>query len=297
MFSIVEELKKDGKKRVILDSDTYNEIDDQFALALTLVSRDKIDLVCVCAAPFYNSKSESFEDGMERSYNEIKVCSSFVNETHGVPVPLHYRGSRARMPDENTPVNSEAAEAIYKHVAEYDGITYVIAIGAITNVASAILLHPEISEKMAVIWLGGHAKWFDGREFNLVGDRCAANALFASKVPLLLFPCRGVVSHLSTTIYELEHFLRGNSPLGDYLCDNVAECEPKNAVSWSRVIWDVSTVCAVIDPGSFSASPCIRPHVEPDYKYTFDMNYGTMEHVDRIDRDRMMSIMFKRLMK
>lgn len=294
---IMDELRKDGIKRMILDTDTYNEIDDQFALALAMIAKDKIDLACVCAAPFHNSNSSSYADGMERSYREIGICTKLVHDSHGIEIPPYYRGSTERMPDENTPVESEAAHKIAEYVMAYDGITFVTAIGAITNVASAILLHPEIKEKIAVIWLGGCARWFGAQEFNLCGDRNAANAIFKSSVPLLLFPCAGVVSELTTTIWELEHFLRGNSPLGDYLCDNVAACEPKGAVSWSRVIWDVSTVCAIIDPGCCYTSIQPRPFVEENWAYNWNVYGGEFEHVERVNRDYMMSIMYSRLKK
>lgn len=296
-MNIKEELKKPGMKRLILDTDTYNEIDDQFALALAMLAKDKIDLVCVTAAPFHNENSDSFADGMERSYREIGICSELVAKSHGVNTPPYYRGSTERMPDESTPVESEAAHQIARYAMESDEITYVVAIGAITNVASAILLHPEIKDKIAVIWLGANAKWFGGGEFNLDGDVNAANAVFASGVPMLLFPCRGVVSHLILSIQELGHFLKGNSELGDYLYDNVAACTPKNAVSWSRVIWDISTICGVIEPDSFSESITARPHVNADKSYTFGAYPGELEHVDSINRDWMFSILFSKLMK
>lgn len=294
---IMDELRKDGIKRMILDTDTYNEIDDQFALSLAMLAQDRIDLVCVCAAPFHNDNSTSFADGMERSYREIGICADLVQRSHGAKIPPYYRGSTERMPNEYTPVESEAAHKIAEHVLAHDGITYVVAIGAITNVASAILLHPEIREKIAVLWLGCCARWFGGREFNLCGDRNAANAVFRSDVPLLLFPCAGVVSHLSLSIYELEHFLRGNSLLGDYLCDNVAACKPSGAVTWSRVIWDISTICAVIEPETCGVSVQPRPYVNEDWSYSWDVCGGEIEHVDTINRDRMFSILFGRLRK
>ena len=294
---ITEELRKPGVKRMILDTDTYNEIDDQFALALAMLSPDRIDLAAVTAAPFHNDRSESFGDGMEKSYREIGICAGLVNRSHGAKIPPYYRGATERMPDEHTPVPSEAAEKIAELVNEYDGITFVTAIGAVTNVASALLLHPEIREKAAVIWLGGNAKWFNGAEFNMLGDRNASGALLSSGVPLLLFPCAGVVSHLDLSIYELEHFLRGNSPLGDYLCDNVAECEPRGAVAWSRVIWDISTVAGVVDPDTFSASLCPAMRLEPDNSYSFDPDGVPFEHVDRVNRDRIFSVLFGRLAK
>ena len=56
---------------IILDTDTYNEIDDQYALAYAMLSKKKINLLSVNAAPFDNSRSSGPADGMEKSYNEI----------------------------------------------------------------------------------------------------------------------------------------------------------------------------------------------------------------------------------
>ncbi len=45
-----------------------------------------------------------------------------------------------------------------------DSLLYVATIGAITNVASAILMEPEIITRIVVVWLGGHAlHWSDTR--------------------------------------------------------------------------------------------------------------------------------------
>ncbi len=294
---ITEELRKPGVKRMILDTDTYNEIDDQFALSLAMLAPDRIDLAAVTAAPFHNDRSESFGDGMEKSYREIGICAELVSRSHGAKIPPYYRGASERMPDEHTPVPSEAADKIAQLVNAYDGITFVTAIGAVTNVASALLLHPEIKEKIGVIWLGGNAKWSNGAEFNMLGDRNASNALLSSGVPLLLFPCGGVVSHLILSIYELEHFLRGNSPLGDYLCDNVADCKPRGAVAWSRVSWDISTVAGVIAPDTFSASLCPAMRLEADNSYSFCEDGVPFEHVNYVNRDYIFSVLFSRLAK
>ena len=61
---------------VVLDTDTYNEIDDQFALAYMVKKTKKLNVKALYAAPFLNNKSTSPCDGMEKSYNEIiKVLS------------------------------------------------------------------------------------------------------------------------------------------------------------------------------------------------------------------------------
>ena len=60
-----------GPIDVVLDTDTYNEIDDQFALSYLLRSGEKLTVKALCAAPFFNENSPPPEDGMERSYREI----------------------------------------------------------------------------------------------------------------------------------------------------------------------------------------------------------------------------------
>ena len=44
--------KPKGKVDVVLDTDTFNEIDDQFALAYLIQSSEKLNLKAVYAAPF-----------------------------------------------------------------------------------------------------------------------------------------------------------------------------------------------------------------------------------------------------
>ena len=66
-----------GRVRMVLDTDTYNEIDDQFALVYTLLSPDRLDLAAIYAAPFHNNRSSGPEDGMQRSYEEILAGRGF----------------------------------------------------------------------------------------------------------------------------------------------------------------------------------------------------------------------------
>ena len=65
-------LKPPAKRpvRMVLDTDTYNEIDDQFAVVYALISPE-LDVQAVYAAPFHNNRSSGPGDGMEKSYEEI----------------------------------------------------------------------------------------------------------------------------------------------------------------------------------------------------------------------------------
>ena len=44
-----------GKFDMVLDTDAYNEIDDQFAISYMIKSKEKIHVKAICAAPFYNA--------------------------------------------------------------------------------------------------------------------------------------------------------------------------------------------------------------------------------------------------
>ena len=166
-----------GPVDVVLDTDAYNEIDDQFAIAYMMKSPEMLRPQAIYAAPFFNSNSTGPADGMERSYQEIlKLLSLMGRKDMKV-----FRGSNRYLPDENTPVESDAARDLADRAMRYseEHPLYVVAIGAITNVASALLLRPEIKDRIVVVWLGGHSReWPDSKEFNMFQDVAAARIIF-----------------------------------------------------------------------------------------------------------------------
>ena len=48
---------RSGRVDMVLDTDTYNEVDDQFALCYSLLSPERVNLQAVYAAPFHNNRS------------------------------------------------------------------------------------------------------------------------------------------------------------------------------------------------------------------------------------------------
>ena len=156
------------------------------------------------------------------------------------------RVKRVSAPMKKTPVRSEWAGSIWplsrKKIRPKNPL-YVIAIGAITNVASALLLDPAIRDNIVLVWLGGEAlDWPHNKEFNLRQDVAAARVVLGCGAAVVLLPCMGVVSAFTTSGPEIEHWLRGKNKLCDYLVDVTA----KEALSrgglptWTRPIWDVT---------------------------------------------------------
>lgn len=237
----------EGRLDMVLDTDTYNEVDDQFALAYSLLSPERLNVQAVYAAPFYNDKSTGPEDGMEKSYDEIL---RFLGKMNISPEGFVFRGSRSYLPDGNTPVDSPAArDLIARAMARPEGdLLYVVAIGAITNVASALLMEPAIAEKIAVVWLGAHSPAYPtSHEFNLMQDVPGARVLFDSGCPVTLIPAMGVTSHLLTTVAELEACIGGKNELCDALIDIVRNYSDDH-FGWAKEIWDISAIGYLINP-------------------------------------------------
>ena len=121
-----------GRVDVILDTDTFNELDDQFAVAYLIRSTEKLNVKALFAAPFSNPDYKTPKEGMERSYEEIYKILDLLDETKPV-----YKGSDAYLPDEKTYADSPAARHLVECAKDYspENPLYVVAIGAITNIA------------------------------------------------------------------------------------------------------------------------------------------------------------------
>lgn len=282
------------KVRMVLDTDTYNEIDDQFAVVYAMKSPNQLQVEAMYAAPFHNVLSDGPEDGMEKSYRELLKIASHLPEMTGLPV---YRGSKAYLPDPETPVDSEAARDLVARAmaSPEDDPLYVVAIGAITNVASAILMEPRIIGKIVVVWLGGHAlHWPNTREFNLRQDLHASRIVLNSGVPLVLVPCNGVASHLQTTLSEVRDYVKDQGAIGQFLYETFENCSPSH-FGYSRVIWDISAVAYLIN-GTWLPSELVHsPLLSEDFRWSFDASRHFIRYVHYIHRDRVFQDLFHKL--
>lgn len=287
---------------VVLDTDTFNETDDQFALSYLLRSSDKLKLKGICAAPFHNELSSGPEDGMEKSYQEIFRLLKLA-ECEALSSVV-FRGSPVYLPDEKTPVSSPAARFMADLSMHYspEKPLYIVAIGAITNVASALLLRPEMAKNTVIVWLGGHAHHMPRTdEFNMVQDIAAARVVLASGAPVVQLPCLGVVERFSASRWEMEHWLKGKNALCDYLLKTFVDAGESYGAgtAWSRVIWDVTAVGWLLNDNNRFMASDIRPVRLPDYNslYEADRPDLPIRYVYQIYRDDLFDDLFRKLAK
>ena len=281
---------------VVLDTDAYNEVDDQYAISYLLACGEKLRIQAFYAAPFYKKHLDSVKQGMEESYREVLDLLKLARREAAV-----FKGSDNFLADEKTPIISDAAQDLAKRALNYspEEPLYVIAIGAITNIASAILLEPKVIENTVVIWLGGHAHHFGKTdEFNMRQDIAAARVVMGSGVPLIHLPANGVVSGFRISKPELEHWFLGKSDLMNYLAGYTIKTADRYAAGkpWTRVIWDVTAVAWLMNEENRFMSSRVERVRLPGYDNVYEDPIDLpMCYVYNIKRDALMEDLIRRI--
>ncbi|MDQ4075253.1 MAG: nucleoside hydrolase [Chloroflexota bacterium] len=281
------------KVRIVVDTDTANEIDDQFAVVYALLSQDRIEVEAIYAVPFHNERSTGPEDGMLKSYDEILRVLAHLGRPHD---GLVHKGSTHWLSNLAQPVDSPAvADLIARARAARDAPFYVVALGAITNVASAILTAPEIIEHIVLIWLGGNPHyWHPATEFNVVQDMLASRLVFDSGVPLVHVPCRNVTEHLRTTQPEVERFVKGRGTIGDYLFQ-IYSAVHEDHFAYSRVLWDVGPIAWLVNPSWVNSILIPSPILTTDETWSHDPYRHLIREARSVERDAIFRDLFQKL--
>ena len=348
-----------GRARCVIDTDTRNEIDDQFALAWALLSQDALDIEAIYAAPYsftrrwdelraaasakadpeaasaaelsllaaYGGQLARLEAagadiqdraqldpqglvlvepgrGMELSYQEILL----VAEKMGIDcADKVFRGSERYLASYDAPVASDAARHLVDlaRTASAEEPLYVLAIGAVTNVASALLLAPEIIERIVVLWTAGYPTRITDivqPSFNMEQDLLASQLLFDSGLPLVYLPGFHVGAQLSLSLPEMEAWVRGRGEIGDYLYWLYTHNPhyPWQGLSGhfgrSWIIWDLINIAWLIEPAWVPSYLIDAPFLSADCRW---LRQGAPRHLIRealdINRDAIYRDFFRKL--
>ena len=306
------------RPRIVIDTDAANEIDDQFALAWALLSPHQLDVVAVYAAPFSfahrRSALESLRTvsdpapfnapgiGMQRSHEEILHVYSLVDIAPGGRV---FRGSEGYLPSASEPLRSAAADHLIAQArAMPDGEPlYVVALGCVTNIASALLLAPDLVDRIVVVWTSGypsHAPQVND-SFNLEQDMAASQLLLDSGVPHVYLPGFHVAAQLRLSLPEVEQHVQGCGAMGDYL-HHLYTHNPlwdmlgmgiKPGYSW--VIWDVINIAWLIQPGWVPSELVRTPRLGNDRRWQADHSRHLMREAYCVQRDAIFGDLFGKL--
>ena len=290
ILELLEPPSRKQLKRVLIDTDTYNEIDDQFALIHMLLAqqqRSDLEVVAITAAPFHNvaRDTKNYEHGMLLSYQEIhRVLDKLEFSWDG---HVFKGASNPMVISESTPMENEAADAICEIAlsgSDCDSPLYLIALGALTNVATAIIKRPEIRERIVVCTLGGVPFNLNGfTDFNYMQDMPAAQFIFSCGVPVVHFPGYSVTDNLRTSRWELEANL-GDSAAGIFLMERYMEFV-KDYPGRSKPIWDLAPGIWVIDPQWLLSEVRHSPLLTDENRWVDKMDSHPVRAVRWINRD------------
>lgn len=294
---ILSRIASPEPRKLFLDTDAANEIDDQFAIAYAICA-DDIELLGLGAAPFVNSNADNPALGMEKSYLEMQKVRDLT--CPGSDIPL-YRGADSYLKDRYTPVDSPAARAIIDAAHSTDDYVFAAFIGCFTDAASALLLDPSISKNLVIILIGAHDadRYKSANDFNLMQDRAAAQAVLESDCPVILLPAAGGTSVLTTTVGETAYYLEDkNIPVGDYLAYLMRRdhnCPRGSLRPATHIIWDISSVAVLRNKGF--VSPEIRDALSVDDEGMFIPAEGKFIYNKSYDRDSIFEDMYEAIVK
>ena len=201
------------RRRVIIDTDAKNEADDQFAIVHALLS-PTLDVRGLVAAHFGTRRSTA---SMAESREEIDLLLDLMDLTgrgHGGE-----RRDRPAIAGRAAPRwTSPGARLIIAEskLASTGTRCSWRSSGPLTDMASAILLDPEIVDRhVIVIWIGGvRLRRLDGptpaSSSTCRNDIAAANVVFDSGITVWQVPSN-VYSQVSVGYAELEEKIGGTS--------------------------------------------------------------------------------------
>lgn len=231
--------------RVIVDADTANEIDDLYAIVRAIIAPE-FKVEGITSAHF--TRSTQSNDTVHQSQRFNEQILDAMNLREKIPHPV---GADRSMASATMPVDSPAARLIIEraHAGGPDDKLVVMALGACTNLASALLIDPTIKDKVVFAFIDGDykdGKWGPGI-FNWRNDIHAVKAIFESDVEYFHMPARSVSIEMKLSKQETDDHLKGKGGVWDLLVDRW-ETFPRTANSKEKVMWDIALVEALLRP-------------------------------------------------
>lgn len=312
-----------GVLEVVIDTDLTNEIDDEFALAYALLSPERLNVRAIHAAPFSLSpalvEAGALSElgvrllilqlealGLDLSITPIRepgpsMESAFeraqeINTLMERNVDVR-RGSTRFLNGERVPVESDAARNLIALASEArEGKLYVVSQGALTNVASALLLDPAIAERIVVVWTSAYPSYWPRRNasFNLVQDVEAARVVFESGATVIYLPGYFVGEKLRVTRPEMVEYVQGRGAVGDYLFELYDGHPLFGHYAHSKVIWDMVSVAYLVEPAWFLDESHAPLTLDADLRWAPGAGASVREVLD-VDRDRIFRDFYDKL--
>jgi|TARA_Y100000034_G_C6795493_1_gene356510 inosine-uridine nucleoside N-ribohydrolase len=263
------------KANIILDCDTKNEIDDQFAIVYALKSPE-INLLGVVSVQ--NTKKHGIKS-VDKYHNEAKKILRLSNSK----IPA-FKGSRNPLKSKNKPEKSSGVDFIISTALKSKEKIFVVGTGPCTNLVNACLIEPKIKKKCKFIWLGGfrnnqEIKNFKSEECNFDGDKFATKILMDLDIDLTLLPAWGVTDRMISQCPSfIESLQKKNTPVSNYLAKLIKDTKKR---FW--IFWDIAAPAVAKNFGVISKKQVPACKVINGKLYFPSKNKRKITLIDSID--------------
>jgi purine nucleosidase len=247
------------KQKVWLDTDTGNEMDDLYAI-VRLLKDTSVDIAGISSAHFNNPDLLVFEkwngyytkdlNTVAESQRLNELLLKALNLSH-IQHPMGADRQVGRAWGQQDARPSPAATGIInavKNLLPGEKLD-ILTLGALTNMATALLLAPEIIPRIRCYSLGAKydtkTKVWDKSEFNIRNDLNAFNYLLnLDGFDLIIMPLQTAFP-LQFNRDQTYNSLNENIPVEKILEDRWKEQNPQDT---TRVMWDLALVEAYLQP-------------------------------------------------
>ncbi|NJN27842.1 MAG: nucleoside hydrolase [Cyclobacteriaceae bacterium] len=242
-------LAQTTKTRVIVDADTGNEVDDLYAITRALIAPE-FEVLALNSTQWENSHW-NMDKTMEVSQRLNERILSYLNMSN---LP-HPRGSYYRLYDwgQDVAQYSGAAHRIILEAqkASPEHKLTIIALGALTNVASALLIAPDIAPNIRLYCLGTSYHFEKGywkkTDFNCLMDPHAIDVVFDNAALEVHITPVNVAATMKVTREKLAENFMGKQDLRGFLYERWMT--HMDGGYHERVLWDLLPVYMLLKPG------------------------------------------------
>lgn len=276
---ILEDIRSDRVKKVIMDGDYSAEIDDQYTFAYAY-GHEKLEVLGVNAVAHYAEPRYTKTSTIVRISVGNAAKTFWALGLSPEELPLNMGPEKQITFNENhDPVDNAASRFIIEMAHKYDEPIYIITTGPCSSAVNACLLDPTIMDKIVVVWLGGNCltpeyigKGF--HEWNMHADFVASQMLFNMDIPLIMLPCSPNGSEkIIMTKADLAK-IEGNNTPARFFRDELPRIDCRDAQfdspDYTKVMCDYMGVAAVTIPESMEFSIIPAPVLCDDRSYAID---------------------------
>lgn len=283
---------------VVLSTDVGNEVDDQWTIVYLLL-REDLDVKGILSA---HAPSISPPAGKV----SLEILRDVVERRMGLSVhPPLIEGASLPLASRTQPQSSPAVDFLIATSRPYseENRLQVLNIGAITDVASAILKDPLITRRIRVINMGFHDAVKGGNEFNIANDPLAMQVVLDSDVPLVTGPGDVCRRDLALSLDQAREMVAHRGPIGAWLWTEFQawyyrHVKPlrKNDFSKPWMIWDNITLAYLLGMAESQEGPRPRmtdamqfePRTVPEARMTWITRVNSQamwaDFLERLDR-------------